>query len=258
MNAPANANWKGKVMLVGMTYDPKTDYHVTDAVEAGCFELASCGYMPVPGRKRGTADVGDNRNAVFSQFYMRPEFTDLICYDQDVSWEPGTFQRLVSHPVDLVMGIYRKRAETQGYALRTLPGPMETVNPQTGKHHPDGLIKIAGGPAGLMRISRGCAEKMVTAYADRWYASKDIPGGKAWALFEFEVRNNERISEDMNFCRMWRDIGGEVWADPHLKLHHHGDTAYSGKLIDHLRETDRLIDSSAIAKVETSMADLLT
>ncbi len=249
MNAPMNGQWKGHVLLVRMNYDPKTAWQVTDAADAACFELSEAGYLVTPTKKLGTADIGDNRNAVVSQFYVRTEYTHLILYDQDISWELGTVLRLVTHPVDLVLGIYLKRVVGGGFALRTLPGPIEPVDPLTGQYKADGLIKIAGGPGGMMCLTRACVEKMVSAYSKRWYASPHVTGGKVWSLFEFEIHDNERISEDMNFCRMWRELGHAVWADPHIKLHHHGDMAFSGRLIDHLRETDRLIDHDKIAKI---------
>jgi len=251
VNAPANMNgrFKGHVLFVRMAYDPKTKDEVTEAAEAACFELSAAGYLVTPTRKKGTADIGDNRNVVASQFYVRTEYTHLVMYDQDVSWEPGAILRLVVHPVDLVLGVYKKRIEPEGWPIRTLPGPVECVNPQTGKYHPDGIIKIAGGPGGLMRLSRSCIEKMVSAHADEWYASKLVPGGKVWDLFRFERLDHERISEDMNFCRLWRALGGDVWADPHLRLHHWGDKAFSGCLAAHLREIGRMIEPEKIAKI---------
>ncbi len=170
--------------------------------------------------------------------------------DADVSWEPGAALRLMSHPVDLVLGAYPKRSEGEGYPIRKLPGPVECVNPVTGQYHPNGLAKIAGGPAGLMRISRACIEKMITAHADTWYGQPQVENlRKAWNLFEFSVIDHERISEDMNFCRKWREIGGEVWVDPHLKLHHHGDKTYSGCFAEHLRELSMLAEPDTILKI---------
>ncbi len=234
---------------------------MTEAAQAACFELTEHGWLVTPTAKKGTADIGDNRNAVLAQFHVRPEYTHLVMYDQDVSWEPGTILRLVSHPVDFVLGVYPKRVEGHGWPLRTLPGPVETVNPQTGKYHADGIAKIAGGPGGLMRLSRNCVDRMIAANADSWHHSATVTGGKVWDLFKFDVINHERISEDMNFCRMWRAIGGDVWCDPHLMLHHWGDKAYSGRLIDHLSEIGRLVDPSKLAKVAVdqpvSMADLI-
>ena len=255
-DAPANMSgqFKGHVLLVRIAYDPKTNDEVRDWQEQECFDLTQAGYLVTPAAKKGTADLEDNRNTVASQFYQRPQFTHLIMFDQDVRGTPGALRRLVEHDVDLVAGVYRKRVAGQGFAVRTLPGPAETVDPKTGKYKADGLIKIAGAPGGLLCMTRACIEKMVTAYSDHWYASGLVPGGRVWALFEFDVIDHERISEDMNFSRRWRELGGDLWADPHLELHHHGDAAFSGRYIDHLRQLGKLIEPGKMARIETPAA----
>lgn len=252
MNAPANLNtpkFKGHVLIAVVSYGPRIDYRVKDAVEASCFELANNGWLVTPATKPGSADLEDNRNVIAAEVFATPHFTHCLMVDSDVSWEAGAALRLVSHPVDVVLGAYPKRSEGEGYPIRKLPGPLECVNPLTGHYHPNGIAKIAGGPAGLLRLSRQCIEKMVTAHADRWYGSPKTPGGKAWPLFEFDVIEHERISEDMNFCRKWRETGGDVWVDPHLKLHHHGDKTYSGCFADHMRELGMMLDPKSVVKI---------
>jgi hypothetical protein len=53
-----------------------------------------------------------------------------------------------------------------------------------------------------------------------------------------------RVTEDINFCRLWRDIGGKVWVDPHLTLFHHGGKSYEGNLAQHLAEIGRMKEPS--------------
>jgi hypothetical protein len=35
-------------------------------------------------------------------------------------------------------------------------------------------------------------------------------------------------SEDYGFSRKWRQIGGEIWLDPSIRLHHVGQKVYDG------------------------------
>lgn len=259
MNAPANSNtpkFKGHLFIAVVTYRPEIDYRVKDAVEAACFELSRNGWLVTPATKPGSADLCDNRNTIAAHFYANPDYTHALFVDADVSWEPGAILRLVSHPVDFVLGAYPKRSEGEGYPIKKLPGPIEFVDPRTGKYHPNGIAKIAGGPGGLMRISRACIEKMIAAHADEWYGQPQVePIKKAWDLFQFSIIDHERISEDMNFCRKWRDLGGDVWVDPHLKLHHHGGKTYSGCFAEHLMELDMIIEPG---KMERFPVDNLT
>lgn len=266
MNAPANLNtphaFRGKIALAVITYKYEVDYRVRDSVETACFGLAARNWLVVPTTKKANADLEHGRNSLAAEVAMSQEnFDKAIFIDGDVSCDPGTIERLAEHPVDLVLGSYRLRNETGRYALRKLPGPMECINPITGKPHPNGIAKIAAGPAGMMCVSRRCIEQMIRHHDNQWYGAPDVTGNKAWPLFEFDIIEHERISEDMNFCRKWRAIGGDVWLDPHLMLHHHGDKTYSGRIADHLKELDAVIDGERLIKVpgaaSISMADLI-
>ncbi len=186
----------------------------------------------------------------------------LLMIDADVIPDPGVIERLVLHPVDFVLGAYPKRGENMGYPMKALPGPMECVDPKTGAPDPkNGLIKIAGGGAGMMCISRACIERMVKAYDDRWYTHAAQATKKAWNLFEFTTVDHERRSEDIHFAQLWRDLGGEVWCDPHLRLHHIGEKLFSGVFLEHLKEIGRVADPSKVIKTSAgrpfTIADLI-
>lgn len=266
MNAPANLNahtFRGHVMIGVITYKHEVDFRVTQSVEAACFGLAASNWLVTPTIKKSNADLEHGRNTLVAEFFAAKEnFTKAVLIDADVSCERGSIERLVEHPVDLVLGAYRLRNEDDGerYPLRKLPGPIEFVNPATGAPHPNGIAKIAGGPAGMMCVTRECIGKMIEAHEDQWYGAPTVTGKKAWPLFEFDVIEHERISEDMNFCRKWRALGGDVWVDPHLKLHHHGEKTFTGCLADHLKDLELVIDPERMGKVPgaaVSMADLI-
>lgn len=272
MNAPLTSppanklQVRGKIFLCVITYRYEVDFRVTRSVEAACFGLAARGWLPVPSYQKANSDLEHGRNALAAEAFMNPaQFRKVVFIDADVSCDEGTIERLVEHPVDLVLGSYRIKSDEHGerFALRKLPGPVQFVNPINGEHHPNGIAKIAGGPAGMMCVSRACLEKMIKHHDNQWYGAPTVTGGKAWPLFEFDVIEHERISEDMNFVRKWREMGGDAWVDPHLRLHHHdGGKTYSGCLADHLHDLDVVIDPQRTAKIaaapiDVSMADLL-
>lgn len=230
-----------------LSYRTEIDMRVTDAIEAAQNGLMRMGWLSTR-VSFGSADLCDGRNTLVSQFYVVPNYTHILCVDADVSWGAGAVERLVQHPVDVVIGAYPKRADGEGYAVRTLPGPVTCVDPKTGAPHPRGLVEIAAGPGGMMLLSRKAVARLVEARPDDWYHQPKVTGGKAWNLFEFTVADHQRTSEDMNLCLRWRGLGGTVWCDPHITLHHHGAKSYSGKFIDHLREIGRLADGAAIAQ----------
>ena len=179
-----------------------------------------------------SADLCGDRNRLFAGF-ADSGMTDMLCIDADVSWPPGSVERLMSHHVDLVFGAYPLKGDGLGYALRGLPNSPDSVrcvDPVTGEVAKGGLIEMQGGPAGFMRITKRCADQMLKAYGDLWYEDKNAPGGKAWSLFEFTYSREERRrwSEDIEFCRKYREAGGKVWVDPWLTLEHHGKKTWRG------------------------------
>lgn len=213
-------------------------WELAKSLEYATVELFSRGWHVSKGRA-GSSDIEDGRNQLFTYFVNNPTYTHALFVDDDVHWDGDAVWRLVNHPVDFVLGAYPKRADGEGFPISMLDEPIQFVDPATGEpDDKDGLLKIAGGPGGMMRITRACAEKMIKAYPDDWYHQPVVPTTKkAWNMFEFTVKNHIRRSEDKHFCLRWRDIGGDVWCDPHLAMHHVGDKTYSGCFAHYLRHT---------------------
>lgn len=180
----------------------------------------------------GNADLCGCRNRSL-MYTVADDYTHLLLLDNDVAGDPGTVERLLSWNVDLVFGAYPKREEPLRFTVRTLPsGIGQFVDPHTRQPRPDGLAEVAGGPTGLMLLSRRCVEKMLAANADNWYADPFTPQGRAYDVFRFAVESNERFGEDHWFCEQWRRLGGDVWCDPHLTLRHYGDKTYEARFAD--------------------------
>ncbi len=289
-------------------------WELSKALEFASVELFTKGWLVSKGRA-GSSDIEDGRNQLFTHFLNNPAYTHALFLDDDVHWEGNAIWRMVNHPVDFVLGAYPKRMDGEGFPISMLDEPIDFVDPITREPDPqNGLLRIAGGPGGMMRITRLAAERMVAARTaddqkrarilaalksadlaalgledgdmsvierliqeDGWYHQPVIPGTKkAWNVFEFTVRNHVRRSEDKQFCFNWRSQGGDVWCDPHLMLHHHGEKTYSGCFAHYLRHVG-LKPPGRVVKVElkggpadakslrvasqeraTSMADLIT
>lgn len=211
-------------------------WELSKALEFSSVHLFQNRWLVTKGRA-GSSDIEDGRNQLFTHFVNNPQYTHALFLDDDVHWEESdAIWRLVNHPVDFVLGAYPKRAEGEGFPISMLDEPIEFVDPITREPDPKGLLRIAGGPGGLMRITRACAEKLVKADPENWYHQPCIPGTKkAWNMFEFTVKDHIRRSEDKHFCFKWRALGGDVWCDPHLMLHHYGNKTYSGCFAHYLQ-----------------------
>jgi len=189
----------------------------------------------------GDSLIASTRNVLIGKF-RNTDCTDLLCLDSDIAFEPGTVQRLMSHPVDFVAGLYRFKNDDENYPMQCLPDPegkgLWSYDPVTGEVSDEGLIEVAGVPFGFVRMRRAVIERMFEAYKGREYEPKDVPGLKTCCLFDIPFENGQMVGEDYSFCHKWRAIGGKIWIDPHIRLDHCGTKIYKGNLAQWLRKDE--------------------
>jgi hypothetical protein len=178
----------------------------------------------------GNALIADARAQIVANF-LASSATELVFVDSDVSWEAGGLLKLIDAPVDVVAGIYPHRKDPVTFPIDWMSEKNIPYNPETG------LIQVRGVPAGFLRISRACLEKMVSCYEDLAFHCENAANKTAWALFDSYRINGERmkLGEDYAFCARWRDIGGTVWASPEIKMGHCGFKTFYGSLGEWLR-----------------------
>ena len=180
----------------------------------------------------GDSMLPKTRNYFVADF-LASDCTDLIMLDDDVWWEDGAILRLLSHPCDVVGGVYPKRQEPLEYPVRRLDGAV--LDPVSG------LLEVKYLPGGFLRMTRECLEAMTKHYEHLAYHDPDCPNATATALFWFELRVDEdkhkRLApwgEDFEFCWKWREMGGKVWLDSLLRFYHIGRKRYEGCYADDL------------------------
>lgn len=182
----------------------------------------------------GDSLLASTRNVLIGKFLRNTQCTDLICIDSDISYEAGTLQRLLSHPVEFVAGLYRFKNDDEAYPMQCVADPdgkgLWSYDPVTGAVSEDGLIEVAGVPFGFVRMTRGAVQKMFDAYAAREYEPKDVPGLKTCCLFDIPFEGGQMVGEDYSFCHKWTGIGGKIWVDPHIRLDHCGQKVFKGNL----------------------------
>lgn len=176
---------------------------------------------------RGPSLIQRARNQFVADF-LQGDCTDLIMIDDDVVWEKGAVDRMLSHPCDVVAGVYPKREDPLQYPIRRLQGAQLDMG--------TGLLEVELAPTGFMRIRRPALQAMVDAYPNLSYKDPDVPGGVAHALFWVDLGPdssdpdgpNWLWGEDFSFCRKYRAIGGQVFADILLKFKHRGGKSFEG------------------------------
>jgi hypothetical protein len=169
----------------------------------------------------GNAMIGDCRGLIVSKF-LDGDGTHLVFVDSDVSWGAGSLLSLVDRGVDFVAGLYPQRRDPLDFCCQWLPKPELELE--------DGLIEVAGVPAGFMCLGRAMLEKMVAHYADTQFYCSQAPDNTAYDLFGPYRVGRTKFGEDYSFCRRWRDLGGKIWIDPEIRMGHCGYKTFVGQV----------------------------
>lgn len=167
------------------------------------------------------------KNALLALF-RQSDYTDILIIDSDMWWDIEGFTRILQAPVDCVGGTYpTKNAWTRYCASIILDGKgfPANVDPETG------LIESHWIPAGFMKLSRRCVERMSDAYQMYAYKEGQLD---CVQLFEPRIDPGAFQTEDATFCQRWKDLGEKVWLEPRVTFKHIGDTAWSGNYHDYL------------------------
>lgn len=177
--------------------------------------------------------------AVLIAEFLASDCTDMLCLDDDLAWDGDEAMRLLDSPADFVGGVYRAKQDEPLYFTRWMDKPDLVADPEYG------LLEVESIPAGFMKLSRACVERMVNTFPNLQFEEPHAPNGVAWLLFSFELVDNKLWGEDYIFCKRWRDMGGRIFIDPDMTLKHVGKAnkdgiakVYTGNLGHWLRNRD--------------------
>jgi hypothetical protein len=149
-------------------------------------------------------------------------FEEMMWIDADIAFEPASVDRLRSHNLPIVGGLYPTKVERRLAAV-LLPGTKQIVFGQGG-----GLLEIRFAPTGFLYTRRqvylDIQQHENLPVCDR--ATKPLvpyfmpmalqEGGEAWYL-----------TDDYSFCERARSCGYRIFADTSIRLQHIGLYGYS-------------------------------
>jgi hypothetical protein len=193
-------------------------------------------------------NVGRARNALTRRF-LESDCTDLLFIDSDIVFSVEQVKRILSHPEEVVGGIYYKKCDLQPEAcLNTITNPILK---------PNGLNQVAYIGTGFLRVKRIVFEKIIERWGDEiaycpdgtsdlveynfWnlamhtYVTGTVDAGKVKRLTDKYGISFDRaekatrtrwLSEDWWFCQRANELGFQVWADRRIILHHSGNILY--------------------------------
>lgn len=142
----------------------------------------------------------------------------LVFLDADVTFEPGDLLKIAHHPVEFVGGAYRLKQDIERYPIQLLGHATEPG--------PNGTIQVASVPTGFLALSRSVFQAFAARHPGREYG---ISGQRRYCYFQMPYADGALYTEDAYFCREWREMGGEIYLDPELRLTHwQGNIPYIG------------------------------
>jgi len=200
------------------------------------------------------------RNTLVSFFMENKDATHLFFIDADIEFNPEDLLRQVAYDKPIVVGAYPKKAINWDSIINAVRNPDLDENAQTIEGHSsnyvvnfdfvkdengnrtsqvqivDNLVKLKDAGTGFMCIKKEVIQKMMDAHPDLKYVNDINVDSKfepyMYALFDTMIDPESRryLSEDYMFCRLWQQMGGDVYLDPRTALNHVGHYTFRGNI----------------------------
>ena len=195
------------------------------------------------------------RNKLLKVF-LDSDCSHLFFIDADIEFAVADVLRLVESNQDVIVGAYPMKTvmlenlvgrsnlslrdielATAHYVVNIKFKDEEAKAIKSVELH-NGLIELLDAGTGFMCIKREVVEKMIQAYPEtEYYQTEGNNQQRFFALFDTMIDDGRYLSEDYTFCRRWQKIGGKIWMDPEVVLHHMGSYLYKGRKI--LKDSSR-------------------
>lgn len=213
-------NKKQKIIIGTPSYDGKIDIIFLDSLLNTLDQLKNQNIDLFPIFICYDSLIQRARNDLF-KFAYDSKVDALIFIDSDIGWKPADLLKLINSDKDIIGGTYRKKTDnSELYVVKASNSENNTLNVEIDN---TGLMEVAGLGCGFMKISRKAIE-------DIWNSSKPYVSEKGDSRMVFEVvcEENDLISEDIYFCKKWRNKGNKVYLDTSITCNHSGNKIYQG------------------------------
>jgi hypothetical protein len=180
------------------------------------------------------------RNTVAHHF-LQTDASHLLFIDADQKFRPADIVKMIQADKGIIAGcvpmkgINWKRVK-QGAVLNhpnlaALTG-IFNINELDGHKmtNPEVPFEVKHAGTGFMLIKREVFEELKPHAAVYTNGGQSIPDGEeVHDYFPVGVVDGKLLSEDFNFCHLYREHGGSVWAAPWCELGHFGSYLFSGQ-----------------------------
>jgi hypothetical protein len=201
----------------------------------------------------GDALITRARQNIVAAFLEDPKATHLLFIDADIAFEPAQVFRLLHFNKDVTAALYplkrihweRVRQLALGGAKDLMGGALSYVTEWKDRYElTGGFAKVAYAGTGFMLLKRPALLAMAARYPELKYlggrgATDPFRGMKnRYAFFNclIDPATGQYLPEDFSFCKLWTDMGGEIWADFQSRLDHTGTLVFKGNAAATWRE----------------------
>ena len=186
---------------------------------------------------------------LFTQIFLKSGCDYLFFIDADQSFKPEDVLRMIEEDRDIIGGVVpKKRMNWESIADASHNGvPAEMLSKFSGEFNlalipgqaqPEDFTKsfeVSHIGTGMMIIKRHVFEKLKSSTREYTYSDQGIlginVGDKMNEYWNTNISDEGGLmGEDVNFCYMWRKLGGKVYAAPYAKTTHVGSYEFSGTL----------------------------
>ena len=181
------------------------------------------------------------RNTIAHHFMAMPDATHLMFIDADQKFVANDIARMIKADKGIIGGPVpmkginwdrvRSGAVLYYQDLSKLTGVFN-INALDGHGmaDPDTPFQVKHIGTGFMLIRRDVFDTLQSHVG--WYTSGGVtinPTDKVHDYFKVQNVNHKLLSEDYNFCHIYREHGGTVWAAPWCEIGHFGAYLFSGQ-----------------------------
>jgi hypothetical protein len=195
-------------------------HHIEAACEDALRELERRGY-PVR-RVRGYAAIDAARNQMASDALL-DGFDEMMWIDADIVFRPDDVERLRSHGLPLVSGLYAKKNRTE-FACRFLPGTEQVTFGAKGR-----LLEVLYCGFGFVHTRRQFYEaiqkRLSLPVCNQRFGRSLVP--YFLPMIVADAPGLWYLSEDYAFCERVRQAGLKVMADSTIRLWRVGSYFYT-------------------------------
>jgi len=217
-------------------------------------------------RKIGNESLIPRARNIMAGAFLESQHTHLLFIDGDIEFDPKDVFMLLYLDKEVIGGAYPMKGidwkQIKELVLKHPDIPPEELSSAgakwpislyTDRHvlEPFKPIVVPELANGFMMIKREAFEKIksIAESYDKGLHERDY-GKRFYDFFPCRIYNDRYESEDYGFCRLWRQVGGEVWLCPWMEFTHWGTFGFKGSLHKALELLNR--DSLEWAELETT------